>query len=57
MEAGGGAHYCHRVIGELGHELRLMPRAYVKPFVKRQMNNAACTEAISEVAMRFVPVK
>ena len=46
---------------ELGHEVRLIPPAYVKPFVKRQKNDAADAEAICEAAqrpsMRFVPVK
>ena len=61
MEACGGAHRWGREIGELGHEVRLIPPAYVKPFVKRQKNEAADAEAICEAAMRptmrFVPVK
>lgn len=61
MEACGGAHYWGREIGKLGHEIRLIPPAYVKPFVKRQKNDAADAEAICEAAvrpsMRFVPVK
>src|SRR3954451_12707168 len=40
MEACGSAHYWAREIGMLGHAVRLIPPAYVKPFVKRQKNNA-----------------
>ena len=38
MEACSSAHYWARAIGELGHVVRLIPPAYVKPFVKRQKN-------------------
>src|SRR3954464_15676858 len=58
MEACGSAHYWAREIGMLGHAVRLIPPAYVKPFVKRQKNNATDAEAICEAAqrptMRFV---
>ena len=61
MEACGGAHYWGREIARLGHEVRLIAPIYVKPFVKRQKNDAADAEAISEAAqrptMRFVAVK
>jgi len=61
MEACATAHYWAREIGKLGHEIRLLPPAYVKPFVKRQKNDAADAEAIVEAAsrpsMRFVSPK
>jgi transposase len=45
MEACSSAHFWGREIGRLGHEVRLIPPAYVKPFVKRQKNDAADAEA------------
>lgn len=61
MEACAGAHHWGRELMRLGHEVRLIPPAYVKPFVKRQKNDEADAEAICEAAqrptMRFVPVK
>src|SRR5262244_4005133 len=61
MEACAGAHYWAREIAKLGHHVRLIAPTYVKPFIKRQKNDAADAEAICEAAqrpsMRFVPVK
>lgn len=52
MEACATCHYWARVVMELGHEVRLIAPIYVKPFVKRQKNDAADAEAIVEAAMR-----
>jgi len=61
MEACATAHGWGREIEKLGHVVRLMPPIYVKPYVKRQKNDAADAEAIAEAAsrptMRFVGVK
>ncbi|HET7163576.1 MAG TPA: IS110 family transposase [Pseudolabrys sp.] len=61
LEACGGAHHWARQLTQLGHEVRLIPPAYVKPFVKRQKNDAIDAEAICEAAqrpnMRFVAMK
>jgi len=61
MEACGGAHHWGREMAKLGHEVKLIAPKYVKPFVKRQKNDAADAEAICEAAcrptMRFVAVK
>jgi transposase len=61
LEACATAHFWGREIGALGHEVRLIPPAYVKPYVKRQKNDAADAEAICEAVtrpnMRFVPIK
>lgn len=52
MEACSSAHYWGREIRALGHEVRLIPAQYVKPFVKRGKNDANDAEAISEAAVR-----
>lgn len=61
MEACGSAHYWAREMSRLGHEVRLIAPHYVKPFVKRQKNDAADAEAIVIAAqrpeMRFVEPK
>lgn len=61
MEACGGAHYWARELRALGHDVRLMPPSYVKPYVKRNKTDAADAEAIGEALtrppMRFVPIK
>ncbi len=60
IEACASSHYWARELTALGHEVKLMPPAYVKPYVKRQKNDAADAEAICESAapnMRFVPIK
>ena len=53
LEACGGAHHWARELTLLGHEVKLIPPAYVKPFVKRNKNDAVDAEAICE--LRSVP--
>jgi transposase len=61
VEACQTAHYWARELVALGHDVRLMPPQYVKPYVKSQKNDAADAKAICEAVqrptMRFVPIK
>jgi transposase len=61
LETCGGAHYWARELQALGHEVVLLPPQYVKPYVRRNKNDAidaeAICEAMSRPRMRFVPVK
>src|SRR6187549_857096 len=61
IEACASSHHWSRELQALGHAVRLMPPAYVKPYVKRQKNDMADAEAICEAVtranMRFVPTK
>ena len=52
MEACSTSHYWARVLSAVGHDVRLLPPIYVKPFVKRQKNDAADAEAIVEATLR-----
>ncbi len=61
IEACATSHHWSRELKTLGHTVRLMPPAYVKPYVKRQKNDAADAEAICEAVtrakLRFVETK
>jgi transposase len=61
MESCGGSHFLGRSLREQGHEVRLMPAQYVKPYVKTNKNDYIDAEAIAEAVgraqMRFVPIK
>jgi len=61
MESCRGSHFLARALQEQGHEVRLMPAQYVKPYVKTNKNDYVDAEAIAEAVgrptMRFVPIK
>ena len=61
IEACASSHHWSRELQVLGHTVRLMPPAYVRPYVKRQKNDTTDAEAICEAVtranMRFVPTK
>jgi len=61
MEACGTAHFWARELMALGHDVKIIPPSYVKPYVRRNKNDAADAEAICEAVtrpnMRFVPIK
>jgi transposase len=61
LEASCGAHHLARRLAALGHDVRLMPAQYVRPFVKTNKHDQADAEAICEAVqrpqMRFVPIK
>lgn len=61
VEACAGAHYWARRLRDLGHDARIIPAQFVRPFVKANKNDAADAGAIAEAAMRpeirFVPIK
>jgi len=61
MEACAGSHFLGKALRDQGHEVRLMPAQYVKPFVKTNKNDfidaEAIAEAVSRPSMRFVPIK
>ena len=61
MEACGSSHYWARQLSKLGHDVRLIPAMYVKPYVKRGKSDAvdaaAICEAVTRPIMRFVAIK
>lgn len=61
MEACSGAHFLGRALQQQGHDVRLLPAQYVKPYVKTNKSDYIDAEAIAEAVqrptMRFVPIK
>ena len=61
LEACSGAHFLGRALKQQGHDVRLIPAQFVKPFVKSNKNDFVDAEAIAEAVerknMRFVPIK
>ena len=61
LEACSGAHFLGRALRQQGHDVRLIPAQFVKPFVKSNKNDFIDAEAIAEAVerknMRFVPIK
>src|SRR5271163_667534 len=61
MEACGGSHFLGRALRDQGHDVRLIPAQYVKPYVKTNKSDYIDAEAIAEAVirptMRFVPIK
>ncbi len=61
LEACPGSHFWARLLRDIGHDVRLIPAQYVRPYVKTNKNDAADAEAICEAVtrptMRFVPIK
>lgn len=61
MEACAGSHFLGKALRGQGHEVRLMPAQYVKPFVKTNKDDfidaEAIAEAVSRPSMRFVPIE
>jgi transposase len=57
MESCGGAHFLGRALREQGHEVRLIPAQYVKPYVKTNKSDYIDAEAVARPTMRFVPIK
>ena len=62
IESCGSSHHWARLLQSFGHEVRLIPPQYVKPYIRRGKNDAAdadalCEKAVTRPSLRFVPVK